>query len=34
VLYRAYLASSTPVGAALGFFLSLGGQLLVDCIRV
>jgi len=34
VLYYAYLASSTPIGVALGFFLSLGGWLLVGYIRV
>ena len=28
------LASSTPIRVALGFFLSLGGQLLVGYIRV
>jgi len=34
MLYYVCLASSTPVRAALGFFLSLGGRLLVDYIRV
>jgi len=30
----AYLASITPVRVAPGFFLGLGGWLLVGCIRV
>jgi len=34
MLYYICLASSTPIGVALGFFLSLGGWLLVDYIRV
>jgi len=34
MLYYAYSASSTPVRVALGFFLGLGGWLLVGYIRV
>jgi len=34
MLYYIYLASSTPVRVALGFFLSLGGWLLVGYIHV
>jgi len=29
-----YLASSTPIRVVLGFFLSLGGRLLVGYMRV
>jgi hypothetical protein len=34
MLYYAYLASNTPIGVALGFFLGLGGRLLVGRVRV